>query len=220
MDPWCPIGPSRSLVDGPDPLRERLVLPGPGRGWTLPPRIVPAGGDIQHTAHRGSLVHGLVVLHEPEDFDGVELVSLANQAAAFFRISRSSRRILISRRSLVSSSRSSVVSPSARRPSSRSACLTQFRIACAVGSNCFASDSGDLPDRTSSTSRRRYSGVYGWWRFGIVGPPFSQMLRCPRKWGKDIPSRRRCARCGARVPRPLRCAPRDQEEGRSVRPGS
>ena len=48
----------------------------------------------------------------------------------------------ISRRRRLSSSRSAVVRPSARRPSSRSACATQLRIACADGSNSFASSSG------------------------------------------------------------------------------
>jgi hypothetical protein len=38
--------------------------------------------------------------------------------------------------------RSTVVSPSSRRPSSRSTCATQLRIACADGSNSFASCSG------------------------------------------------------------------------------
>ena len=45
------------------------------------------------------------------------------------------------------------------RPASRSACATQFRIACAVGSNSFARLSGLRPDRTSSIICRRNSGV-------------------------------------------------------------
>jgi hypothetical protein len=63
--------------------------------------------------------------------DGIESVSRANQAAAFLSISRSSRRTLFSLRSRRSSSRSSVVSPSSRLPSSRSACFAQLRMACA-----------------------------------------------------------------------------------------
>src|ERR1700731_4755546 len=50
-----------------------------------------------------------------------------------------------SRRRRPSSSRSTVVGPSTRRPSSRSACATQLRIACADGSNSFASCSGTSP---------------------------------------------------------------------------
>ena len=74
---------------------------------------------------------GLIHAHELEDLPGTVPVSLANQAAAFFKISRSSRSWRFSRRSRRSSSRSTVVRPSSRRPSSRSACRTQLRIACA-----------------------------------------------------------------------------------------
>src|SRR5439155_4971757 len=55
----------------------------------------------------------------------------------------------------------SVVRPSVRLPSSRSAWRTQFRIDCAVGSNFRASSSGVCPARTSSIKRRRNSGGYG-----------------------------------------------------------
>jgi hypothetical protein len=51
---------------------------------------------------------GLVSPHELESFGGIEPVSRANQAAAFFRISRSSRSVFTSRRSRRSSSRSSL----------------------------------------------------------------------------------------------------------------
>ncbi len=66
----------------------------------------------------------------------------SQQAAAFFRISFSSRRTRFSRRSRRSSSFSSVVRPSVRVPSSRSAWRTQFQIDCAVGSNSRDSESG------------------------------------------------------------------------------
>jgi hypothetical protein len=59
----------------------------------------------------------------------------------------------------LSSSRSAVVRPSSRRPSSRSTCATQLRIACADGSNSLASSSGLRPARTSSIICRRNSGV-------------------------------------------------------------
>ena len=78
------------------------------------------------------------------------------------------RSRLFSRLSCRSSSRSSVVSPSLRRPSSRSACLTQFRIAPDEGSNSFANSSIDRPDRTKSTICRRNSGGYGACVPGIV----------------------------------------------------
>src|ERR1044072_5316155 len=84
------------------------------RGRPRAPSVVPAGGDAQHAAQPADLMGGPMRPHELESFGGVELVSRANQAAAFFRISFSSRRILFSRRSFRSSSRSSVISPSAR----------------------------------------------------------------------------------------------------------
>ena len=57
------------------------------------------------------------------------------QDAAVFRISRSSRRVLFSRRSRRSSSRSSVVSPSVRCLASRSAWASQLRMVWADGAN-------------------------------------------------------------------------------------
>ena len=74
--------------------------------------------------------------------------SRANQAAAFPRISRSSSSCLTFRRSCRSSVRSSLVSPSARNPSSWSSCSTHFRIVFAVGSNSRASSSDVRPART------------------------------------------------------------------------
>ena len=61
-----------------------------------------------------------------------------------------------------------VVIPSSRRPSSRSAWITQLRIDCADGSHSRASWSGLRPDRTSSTIWRRNSAGYGGLDRGIV----------------------------------------------------
>lgn len=105
--------------------------------------------------------------HEPED--PFRSVSRANQAVALARISRSSRSLRTSRRSRRNSSRSAVVVPSLRRPSSRSACLTQLRIDCAEGSNSRARWSGLRPDRTRSTICCRYSAGYGGLDLGVVG---------------------------------------------------
>jgi hypothetical protein len=58
------------------------------------------------------------------------------------------------------SSSSSTVSPSVRRPSSRSACLIQFRIDCPVGSNSRARSSGLRPAHPRSTICRRNSAEY------------------------------------------------------------
>jgi hypothetical protein len=74
-------------------------------------------------------IGGLVCLHELESRSVTEPLSRANQAAAFFRISRSSLTGLFFRRRRCNSARSSVVRASLRTPWSRSACFTQFRMA-------------------------------------------------------------------------------------------
>src|SRR5713226_1500725 len=135
----------------------------PCRRRALAPRIVAAGGDGQHPAHRGNCVHGLIRVHELERRDGTEPVSVANQAAAFDSISRSSRSTRLS------SSRSAVASPSLRRPSSSPACLTHLRIALAEASNSRANCAIGRPARANSMIRRRYSGAYGGWVLGIGG---------------------------------------------------
>lgn len=125
-------------------------------------------GRHPRPAYRGEQVVALVRLNESEPFDGIDLVSLANQAAAFDRISRSRRSCLFSRPRRVSSSRSAVVKPSFRLPSSRSACSTQLWMAWAEGSNSRESSSELLPARSSSTIRRLKSGGYGGCDFGMT----------------------------------------------------
>src|SRR4029079_16881224 len=98
------------------------VHPGASSRLPLRPRIVAAGGDTQKPAHGGNRIGGLVLAHEPEPFGGIAFVSRANQALAFERMSLSSLSWRFSRRNRSSSSRSAVVSPSVRRPASRSAC--------------------------------------------------------------------------------------------------
>ena len=144
-------------MNAPNALTQFRVPARPRRGRSLAPRIKAAGGDSQHSAHGGDCVHGLIRTHELERRDGTEPVSVANQAAAFAKISRSSRNARFSRLSRVSSSRSLVVNPSLRAPSSSSACLIHFRIALADGSNSCASSLIDRPAPASSIIRRRYS---------------------------------------------------------------
>ena len=86
MDPRHPIGASGSLVDGPDRAVQLLVALATIGTPTASPRVVPAGGDAQHSAHRGHPMMGLIRLHELEDLSGIVPVSRANQAAAFFNI--------------------------------------------------------------------------------------------------------------------------------------
>src|SRR3990172_3009627 len=129
MNPRYPVGPSGTDMDLPYLRHQNNIAQRPSRPLTLSPRVVPAGGDLQHSAHRGHWISRLVRPHESEDLSGIESVSRANQAAAFDRISRSSFSRRFSRRSRRSSSSSWLVSPSFRRPSSNAAWRTQFRIA-------------------------------------------------------------------------------------------
>ena len=147
-------------MDQENSLAQLGVETGALRRRTLPPRVVSAGGDLQQATHPRHRIARLIHLDELEDPGGIEPVSRANQAAAFARTSRSSRSCLFSRRRRTSSSRSAVVNPSCRRPSSRSACLTQLWIVYAVGSDSRASSSALRTLLTSSMSCCGYSGGY------------------------------------------------------------
>ena len=75
----------RSLARARSAPRRGLVR----RALTGAPRVVPARGDSEHSGHRGDSKLGLIRSHEPVDLPGT--VPRANQAAAFAKISRSSR---------------------------------------------------------------------------------------------------------------------------------
>ncbi len=112
-------GPIRALgkpVKLSDPRRQRRILARSLRRLAIQPRVVAAGGDLQHSALRGYGIVGLMRSHEFEDPDGIEPVSRANQTAAFDRISRSVFSCFTSRRRRPRSSRSALVKSSARRP--------------------------------------------------------------------------------------------------------
>src|SRR5262249_46534947 len=144
-----PIGALRGRMCGSD-LREQLgvVLRTP-RWRSLRPRIVAAGGDTQEPTHGGDRIGGLVSAHESVSRGGIPLVSRANQAVAFDRISRSNRSCRFSRRSRLSSSRSSGVRlsppPSRLALPPRLAHATQLRIDVAVGPNSCASSVAERP---------------------------------------------------------------------------
>ena len=174
MDPRCTVRPVAFLVALLDFLQQLCVRLRSGRRGSLEPRIVSAGRDSQHSTLRGNLIFGLMSLRELEPPDGIEPVSRANQAVAFAKISRSSFTCRSSRFSRLSSSRSGVVRPSLRRPSSRSARSAHFRIVVAVGSNSFANCSGLRPARTNSTIWFRNSTGYGFLVPPTVTPPLPQ----------------------------------------------
>ena len=98
VDTRHPIGAPGPAVDIHYPVPQCPVSQLPARWATPQPRVVAAGGDTQQTTHAPHRIVGLVSLHEPKRRRGVDPVSSANQAAAFARISFSSRRIRFSRR--------------------------------------------------------------------------------------------------------------------------
>jgi len=67
VNPRHAVGLSRQSMNRLDPLLKLFVLSGPHRHHPPPPRVVPAGGDFQHSAHRADREDGLVRAHERED---------------------------------------------------------------------------------------------------------------------------------------------------------
>ncbi len=101
-----------ALVNFTDPLAQCLIGLGPRRRLALTPGVLTTARDLQQTTHRLHQIEGLVRTHELEGFGGTASVSRANQAAAFDKISPSSRNCLFSLRSRTSSAFSSRVKPS------------------------------------------------------------------------------------------------------------
>src|SRR5712691_10059159 len=161
--------------------RQSRIFERARRRLALCPCVVAARGDSKHATHRSHRILGLVRRYEPEDFLGVVSASRANQAVAFARISRSTLSLRFSLRRRLSSSRSTLVRTSWRLPPLASACATQLRIVCAVGSNSFASASGLRPDWASSTIFCRNSGGYATRLRGIVDLPYPYIEKRPRK---------------------------------------
>ena len=76
------VGPARAGMNGLNLGPQGDVGSGPRGQRPLPPRIVAAGRDSQDAAQRGDAMGGPVRRHELEPLDGIEPVSLANQAWA------------------------------------------------------------------------------------------------------------------------------------------
>ena len=161
-----PRGPPGSPPTGPDP---RATEPRPCTSARRGTRSGPG--------HRENPKLGL---RRPRDAEG----PFRDRAAAFPGRSRSSRSRRFSCRDSRSAGGSSRVRPSDRPPSSGAAVRTRFRIAGAVGSNSFDSDSGLRPPRTDSTIRgRNSSGYRRLLRLFIRAPP--RRMECPRDRGNS-----------------------------------
>jgi transposase len=89
--------------------RQTGVRGRPNRSWSAPPGVIARGRNLQDPGHCTEGIHGLARAHEPVNPFGLALLSRANQAAAFARMSRSWRRRWFSRRRRPSSSRSALV---------------------------------------------------------------------------------------------------------------
>ena len=85
------IQPPRGGVDGADAHQQRVIGSRMGRWRTIAPSVIACRGDAKHMRHGRDGKPGLVAAHDPEDPDDTAPVSRANQAAAFDRMSRSSR---------------------------------------------------------------------------------------------------------------------------------
>ena len=83
------IGSMRSSVDRADMTRQIGVGGRPSRSWSVPPGVIARGRHLQDAGHCTNGIHGLVRAHEPVNPFGLALLSRANQAAAFARMSRS-----------------------------------------------------------------------------------------------------------------------------------
>lgn len=110
VDPRAAVRAPGPLVRLADQVAEPLVLHGALGRFSRAPGVVAAPGDLQDATQPGDRVAGLLAVNEPEGYFRV-LVSSAKKTAAFFRISRSSRKILFSRRRRRSSLRSSSFKP-------------------------------------------------------------------------------------------------------------
>ena len=117
-----PVGFTACRVKTSDLRREPGILLSSLRGFTATPSVVAGTRNLENSTRDSDRPDRLLRVDElvPHEF------SLAKKAVAFFSISRSSRRRLFSRRNVVSSERSSVVSRSGfPPPASTSACRTQ-----------------------------------------------------------------------------------------------
>src|SRR3569833_3637144 len=104
-------------------LRQPQVSTRPRTQRPIATRVISTSRNFQHSAHCPDRMDGLIRSHEPEArFEGAH--SVANKAAAFERINRSSLSLRFSRRNRASSSRSVLVSPPSPLPASRSSCFT------------------------------------------------------------------------------------------------
>src|SRR5258708_7000450 len=157
MDPRTPVPLATRGVRRRDLDLEGGILLGPQTQPPPAPGVEARARDRKHPTERAHRIDGLLRLDEPE----LQWFSFAKKAVAFFRISRSIRSCLFSRRSATNSACSAVVSsPFFPSPASIRACFTQCRTAVCVRSRSRHTSPIDLPpSRTRRTTSALYSAV-------------------------------------------------------------
>src|SRR4029453_13306737 len=115
MDPGGAVGATTVVVDAADLAQQPLIGLDAGAGAAAVPVIEAGWGDAHRPAAPPHAILGLVGVDEP--VAGHLVVSLAKNAAACLRISRSIRSSATSRRNRRNSSRSLLVSPASSPPS-------------------------------------------------------------------------------------------------------
>src|SRR5262245_53530776 len=118
LDPRDTVRTTTRLMNLADLRTQPYVALGTGREGAFAPGPIATGGDPQHTAEGHDGRGGLLAFDELVCCHRSAPVSCAKKAAAFFKISRSSRKIRFSRRTRRRSSCSSLGRPSVRWPSS------------------------------------------------------------------------------------------------------
>src|SRR5690606_34708802 len=157
VDPGAAVGAAAALVRLLDQLAEASILESSLRRFPVGPGVEATPGDLQDAAHDAHGVVGLLAIYEPEDYLR-PLVSSAKKTAAFFKISRSSRKTLFSRRRRLSSALASLSSPG-RAPLAMSERFTHSRSELLLTPNSSAICCSGLPlsrnNRTASTLNSR-----------------------------------------------------------------
>jgi hypothetical protein len=164
-------------------VRDTFAQPGVGEvaiaGRAMKPCVEARARHAQYSAKKRDRMVGPLRRDEAKALHRVSL-SFAKEAAAFFRISRSCRRVRTSRRSSRSSERSSLVRPGSS-PRSIFYCLTQsLSDLYEAPSSRAISRAGRPLARTSATASARNCSGYGR-RYGILDKdtdPSGQVGHC------------------------------------------
>jgi hypothetical protein len=164
VNPPIAVGLPAFIEDSPD-LSQQLLVSQRKTAWRpLSPRVVPRARHAKHRAHYSDAKAAYMLLDEAK----FHLLSLAKKVMAFFKISRSSRSLAFSRRSLRSSSSGPPTCPWPGNASSRSmlyALIQRYRtpgLMPSCSATSFAGRSSSSTKRTASTLKSRLNVLRFW----------------------------------------------------------